>query len=226
MGRPFCSCGNSNINVLPTLIISRCTDNKISLRQFSVYSKCVLQYHHHFFTIPKKTTRNCKIELSNSMLNGQSGPVLHQRKAIHMHSIAILAEKILPVATKGKRTSHDTETAQHQHNIKSVQSTTPVTQFSQAAISLKNRMRVQLLEQSIINFSYSLYMQTTRAEAKLVNALVQHNIPLAFADQLSPLMKEIFPDSEIARNFALATTKTTCMTNGSLASSIFQGSSG
>ena len=69
-------------------------------------------------------------------------------------------------------------------------------------------------------------MQTARAEAKLINALAQHNIPLAFADHLSLLMKESFPDSEIARNFALAITKTTCMINGSLASSIFQGSSG
>ena len=68
-------------------------------------------------------------------------------------------------------------------------------------------------------------MQTTRAEAKLVNALVQHNIPLAFTDHLSPLMKEIFPDSEVARNFASASTKTTCMINSLLASSIFQGSS-
>ena len=30
-------------------------------------------------------------------------------------------------------------------------------------------------------------------------------------------MKDIFPDSEIARNFASASTKTTCMINGSLA---------
>ena len=49
-------------------------------------------------------------------------------------------------------------------------------------------------------------MQTTRAEVKLTNALMKHNIPLAFADHL---MKEIFPDSEIARNFASASTKTT-----------------
>ena len=36
-------------------------------------------------------------------------------------------------------------------------------------------------------------MQTTQAEVKLVNARVQHNIPLAFTDHFSPLMKDIFP---------------------------------
>ena len=99
------------------------------------------------------------------------------------------------------------ETAQHQRNIKSVQSTTTITQFSQAVISLENKVRVWLLEQSIIHFAYSLYTQTTRAKAKLANALVQHNIPLAFTGHLSLLIKEIFPDSEIAYNFALAIPK-------------------
>ena len=46
---------------------------------------------------------------------------------------------------------------------------------------------------------------------------MQHNIPLAFKDYLIPLMKDIFPDSEIARNYASASTKTTCMINCSLA---------
>ena len=60
-------------------------------------------------------------------------------------------------------------------------------------------------------------MQTTRVEVKVANALVEHNIPFAFADHLSPLMMDVFPDSEMTRNSASASTKTTCMINGSLA---------
>ena len=36
-------------------------------------------------------------------------------------------------------------------------------------------------------------------------------------DHLSPLLKDIFSDSEIAAGYASASTKTTCMINGSLA---------
>ena len=46
--------------------------------------------------------------------------------------------------------------------------------------------------------------KTTRAEIKIANALVQNNIPLAFTD------------SDIARGYAAASTKTTCLVNGSL----------
>lgn len=46
---------------------------------------------------------------------------------------------------------------------------------------------------------------------------MQHNIPIAVTDHLSPLLKDIFPDSEIAKGYASASTKTTCMINGSLA---------
>lgn len=46
---------------------------------------------------------------------------------------------------------------------------------------------------------------------------MQNNILLAFTDQLSPLLKDIFPDSDIAKGYAAASTKTTCLVNGSLA---------
>ena len=48
-----------------------------------------------------------------------------------------------------------------------------------------------------ISHSYSLG-EITRAEVKVTNLLVQHNIPLAVTDHLSPLIKEIilFPDSK------------------------------
>ena len=46
-----------------------------------------------------------------------------------------------------------------------------------------------------------------RAEIKVATAIVKHNIPIAFTDHLSPLMKGIFPDSEIAKNYSSARTK-------------------
>ena len=52
---------------------------------------------------------------------------------------------------------------------------------------------------------------------KVANLLVQHNIQLAVTDHLSPLFKDIFPDSQIAKGYASARTKTTCILNGSLA---------
>ena len=64
------------------------------------------------------------------------------------------------------------ETARHQRNIKSAWSTAPITQFSQAAVSLENKV--------ILVFTYPLYMHAAKAEVKTPNSLKQHNIPLAF----------------------------------------------
>lgn len=51
----------------------------------------------------------------------------------------------------------------------------------------------------------------------MANALVQHNIPLSFADHLNPLLRDIFPDTLTAKAYASASTKTTWIINGSLA---------
>ena len=64
---------------------------------------------------------------------------------------------------------------------------------------------------------YFFLLQTTRIEVKIANALVQNNIPISFTDQLSPLLHDIFPDSEIAQGYTSASTKTTCIISGSLA---------
>jgi hypothetical protein len=42
-------------------------------------------------------------------------------------------------------------------------------------------------------------------------------LPISVADHLSPLFRDIFPDSEIAQAYASAGTKTSCILNGSLA---------
>lgn len=52
--------------------------------------------------------------------------------------------------------------------------------------------------------------------------LVQNNIPLSFSDQLSPLLRKNFHDSEVAKGYVArpACTKTTCIVNGSPAPQI------
>lgn len=52
---------------------------------------------------------------------------------------------------------------------------------------------------------------------KVANFIVQHNLPLAVADHLSPLLRDIFPESETARKYGSTRTKTTCIVNHSLA---------
>ena len=47
--------------------------------------------------------------------------------------------------------------------------------------------------------------------------LVQHNIPLALADELTPLFRDVFPDSKIAQNCSSRRTKTSCIINGAVA---------
>lgn len=46
--------------------------------------------------------------------------------------------------------------------------------------------------------------------------LSHHNIPIAVADHLTSLFKDNFPDSEIAKAYSCARTKTTCNLNGAL----------
>ena len=55
-----------------------------------------------------------------------------------------------------------------------------------------------------------IFSSTTRAEVKVAAMLVQHNVPLAVADELTPLFRDVFSDSKIAQNFASQRTKTTC----------------
>ena len=55
-----------------------------------------------------------------------------------------------------------------------------------------------------------------RVEVKMATTMVKHNVPLAFADHLSPLLKDIIPDSEMAKGYSSAKTKTTCILNGAL----------
>ena len=62
-----------------------------------------------------------------------------------------------------------------------------------------------------------LQEKVTRAEVKVATVLAHHDIPIAVTDHLSPLFKDMFPDSSIAKVYSCARTKTTCILNGALA---------
>ena len=64
---------------------------------------------------------------------------------------------------------------------------------------------------------YGNIVKVVRAEVKVATMLVQNNLPLAVADELTPLFCDIFSDSEIAKRYASRQTKTACIINGAVA---------
>ena len=64
---------------------------------------------------------------------------------------------------------------------------------------------------------YDNIFKVMRAEVKVATMLVQNNVPLALADELTPLFRDIFSDSEIAKRYASRQTKTACIINGAVA---------
>ena len=63
---------------------------------------------------------------------------------------------------------------------------------------------------------YGNIVKVVRAEVKVATMLVQNNLPLAVADELTPLFCDIFSDSEIAKRYASTQTKTVCIINGAV----------
>ena len=49
-----------------------------------------------------------------------------------------------------------------------------------------------------------MIVQVIRAEVKIMNSLVQHNVPFAVSNHLSPIFKEVFEDCEVARAYGWA----------------------
>lgn len=46
-----------------------------------------------------------------------------------------------------------------------------------------------------------LIWQVTRAEGKITNFMVKHNLPFAVANHLSHLLQDVVPDSQIAKHY-------------------------
>lgn len=66
-------------------------------------------------------------------------------------------------------------------------------------------------------FLYLVDTVTKAYHVKLKNLMVQQKIQaLAFANHLSPAIKQNFPDSKIAQNDACEKTQTICILNGAL----------
>lgn len=56
----------------------------------------------------------------------------------------------------------------------------------------------------------------------IANFMDEHNLPFAAADHLSPLLRDVFPDSQIVKQYSSARTNITSMVNLALAPN-FQG---
>lgn len=63
----------------------------------------------------------------------------------------------------------------------------------------------------------SISSDVKRAEIKMAAFTAEHNLPIAVMDHLSDLVKEAFPDSEIAKKFKSKRTKTRCIIKNILA---------
>ena len=61
--------------------------------------------------------------------------------------------------------------------------------------------------------SNPLESQVRREEVKVTGFITEHNIPLAVADHVGALFKDIFHDSNIAKNYACGKNKTSCILN-------------
>ena len=92
---------------------------------------------------------------------------------------------------------HHLESQKHYSNAKAVENQRSVTTFFKSS-------------------SDPIQEKVTRAEVKISTLLAHHNIPIVVADHLSPMFKNIFPDSQITKMYLCARTKTACILNGAL----------
>ena len=73
--------------------------------------------------------------------------------------------------------------------------------------------------QSRLPFSTTCFneLKLLEAEVRMAVPTASLNVPLTLHDQLSPLIRSIFPDSQIAKRYHSASTKATCILNGAMA---------
>ena len=55
------------------------------------------------------------------------------------------------------------------------------------------------------------HLQVQRAETLFVQFVVEHNLPFRVGDNFTKLVKSMFPDSEVARQFQCSRTKTSVL---------------
>eukprot|EP00117_Sycon_ciliatum_P019217 scpid92565/ scgid17493/ Zinc finger protein 862 len=74
-----------------------------------------------------------------------------------------------------------------------------------------------MLTAALFNSQPSVRDQVTTAELYFTSFLVEHNIPHAASDHFTELCKRMFPDSNIAKEYASGRTKTTAIVTRALA---------
>jgi hypothetical protein len=80
--------------------------------------------------------------------------------------------------------------------------------------SQKHTKKAKIInEKSTISsfFSNSSDLNVIRAECLITNFLVEHNVSLSSADHVGPLLRKIFPNSDLAKKYGCARTKTTAI---------------
>ena len=79
--------------------------------------------------------------------------------------------------------------------------------------SLRNQLTLNLATSSTNTLQYN----TPKAEVLGAKFIVEHNLPISVSDHLGPPFRQIVPDSDIAKNYASAHTKTNCIINDAIA---------
>ena len=70
---------------------------------------------------------------------------------------------------------------------------------------------------SLYTYWLFCYFHIIRAEVKVANFIDEHNLPLAISDHLTPLSRDIFSDSMVAKKYASCRTKATSILNFAIA---------
>ena len=79
--------------------------------------------------------------------------------------------------------------------------------------SLRNQPTLNLATSSTSTLQYD----TSKADVLAAKFIVEHNLPISVSDHMGPLFRQMFPDSDIAKNYASAHTKTNCIINDAIA---------
>ena len=82
--------------------------------------------------------------------------------------------------------------------------------------NVKARERQQQIGAFFRPTVHPIHDKVTRVEVKITTVLAHHSVPIAITDHLSPLLRDVFSDSGIAKAYSCARTKATCILNGAV----------